>query len=46
MERPEGGMTEEEAEMLLRGQEEQEARMRGEMKEKRAAGRPKVLKNW
>ena len=42
----EGEMTEQEAAMMLRGQEEEEARLRAELKKKRAAGRPKVLKNW
>ena len=46
MEQPGGEITPEEAEMLLRGQEEEEADMRAEMRKKRSAGRPKVLKNW
>jgi len=46
MERPEGEMTEQEADMMLRGQEEEEAGMRADMRKKRAAGRPRVLKNW
>ncbi len=46
MERPEGRMTEEEANMMLRGQEEEEAEMRAAMRKKKAAGRPQVLKNW
>ncbi|MBU1784158.1 MAG: tetratricopeptide repeat protein [Candidatus Omnitrophica bacterium] len=41
-----GAMTPEEAERLLRGQEEEEADMRYAMRQKKAAGRPKVLKNW
>ncbi|MBU0682735.1 MAG: hypothetical protein ABIH85_02845 [Candidatus Omnitrophota bacterium] len=45
-ETPEGGMTKEEAEMLLSGQEEEEARMRAEQRTARAARRPVVLRDW
>ncbi|MCK5450414.1 MAG: tetratricopeptide repeat protein [Candidatus Omnitrophica bacterium] len=45
-ERPEGGMTKEAAEMLLRGQEEEEMRMRQDNKKKAGANRPIVIRDW
>ena len=45
MEQPYGEMTEGEALMLLRGQEEEEGRLRDGMK-KIQGGRPRVTKNW
>lgn len=39
-------MSKQEAEMLLKTQEEEESRMRAEMKEKEKARRPAVIKDW
>ncbi|MGB2961659.1 MAG: tetratricopeptide repeat protein [Candidatus Omnitrophota bacterium] len=42
----EGEMSEREAEMLLRSQDEEESRMRAEMKKARKAKRPPVVRDW
>ena len=42
----EGEMTEEEAEMLLRLQDEEESRMRAQQKKAKMGRRPPVLRDW
>ena len=39
-------MTKEEAQILLMGQEEEEERMRMELRKARSKNRPTVLKDW
>lgn len=39
-------MTKDEAEMLLKGQEEEESRMRAEDKKGKHPGEPVVLRDW
>ncbi len=46
IEKPESEMTEEEAEMLLRGQDEEEARMRAEQRKGKRSYQPQALINW